>query len=300
MHARAGGGKVRRHFAHRVRVQGTCSHESAIHAAAKQAICDAFAAAKATGGSYRLLWTCPGCETPKDADLVRICDRVTPETELVAGVISDLAFDGTRRFAVEVVVTHAPEPQALARYEAASVPVFLIEPTWDAIAQLADCIRTDGSHFVSVEKCSECRSRRDALEARAREQESVLARLRRSLVQLVASSLPRAWNTDKRGNGLYSRIAATINDTGRRLCNAGFRQAQQKPWLFVLQVNGIGAFFANLGGTEEVPIWEDTTPLYHWKLDDRVAEHEEALVCLVRDYLAAQGVELRTSFYSPY
>jgi hypothetical protein len=300
MHARAGANTVRRHFAHRVRVEGACSHESALHAAAKQAICDAFAIAKGTARPYTLLWICERCETIRDTDLVRICDRVTPEKEMVAGVVSDLVFDGARRFAVEVVVTHPPEPQALTRYEAASVPVFLIRPTWDAIDMLADCIYTDASHFVSADKCQECLRRVAARRAKERERERVLATTRRSLSQRATSSAPSTWNTDKRGNVLYPRVAAALYEAGRCLCAMGFTQAQQKPWLFVLPIKGIGAFFANLGGTQQVPIWEDSRPLYHWKLDKRVSSYEEAIVCLVRDSLVAGGIDVRTSLFSPY
>lgn len=300
MHARGGGPKVRRHFAHRVRVEGTCSHESALHAATKQAICDSFAGAKAAARPYKLLWICEGCESIRDVDLVGPYDRVTPETEMVAGVVSDLAFEGSRRFAVEVVVTHAPEPQALSRYKAAAIPVFIVRPTWDTIATLANCIHADASHFTRVDKCPECQRQRAAREAEERERERVLALLRTSLSQLAPSSPPCTWNTDKRGAPLYPQIAAKLHETGRRLCAEGFKQAQQKPWLYILRIKGVGTFFANMGGTAEVPIWKDTTPLYHWNLDDRVASHEELIVLLVRDHLAARGIELRTSFYSLY
>jgi hypothetical protein len=189
-----------------------------------------------------------------------------------------------------------PEPQALSRYKAAAIPVFIVRPTWDTIATLANCIHADASHFTRVDKCPECQRRRAAREA----EERALAPLRTSLSQLASSSPPRTWNTDKRSNFLYPRIAAKLHEIGRRLCAEGFKQAQQKPWLYILRIKGIGTFFANMGGTEEVPIWEDTTPLYHWNLDDRVISYEESIVLLVRDHLAARGIELRTSFYSPY
>lgn len=306
MHARGGGPRVRRHFAHRVHVGGTCSFESALHAATKQVICDSFAGAKAAARPYKLSWICEGCESIRSVDLVSLSDRVTPETEMVTGVVSDLAFEGSRRFAVEVVVTHPPEPQALSRYKAADIPVFVLRPTWDTIATLANCIHADTAHFIRVDKCQECQRRRATREAEERERDRVLASLRASLSQLAPSSPPRTWNTDKYGNFLYPRIAAKLQETGRRLCTGGFKQAQQKPWLYFLWIKGVGRFFANMGGTEEVPIWEDTRPLYHWTLDDRLTSHEESeefeesIVLHVRDHLAARGIELRTSFYCLY
>lgn len=261
MHARGGGGRVRRHFAHRVRVDGACSHETALHAAAKQGVLDAFNAAKAAHRPYKLLWICTGCETIRDADLVRISDRCTLEKMMVAGAISDVAFDGPRPFAIEVVVAHAPDPETLARYEAASIPVFIVRPTWDAIGLLADCVHADESHFVKTDKCAECQTRRIAREAAERERDRVLGSLQAALAPLLPMEVPRPWATDKAGNGLYAGVAARVLETGRRLCAAGFKQAGEKPWLYILPVGGTGTFFANMGGTEEVPIWTDTTPL---------------------------------------
>lgn len=300
MHARGRLGKVRRHFAHRVRVEGSCSYESTLHAAAKQAICDGFTIARAEDHPYRLLWSCKGCEKRRDTDLTRFCDRLVSEVEVVAGVVSDLIFDGARRLAVEVVVTHEPESQTLSRYRAATVPVFEVRPTWDMISSFAHCIPSSSSHFVGNDKCPECKRRREAQEVERRERRRMLGSIGESLSRLPAAAPPRSWTTDSRENILYPRLAAKLLETGRRLCAAGFKQSQTKPWLYLVSISGVGAFFANMGGTDEVPIWEDPTPLYHWKLNNPENPHAEQIVLLVGRYLAARGIQVRKSFLAPY
>lgn len=120
------------------------------------------------------------------------------------------------------------------------------------------------------------------------------------LTRLKPSPPPRPWAADKRGRPLFPALASKLEQTGRRLCQEGFKQAREKPWLFLLPIKGVGMFFADMGGTDEVPIWSDPTPLYYWKLDESVAAHEEVLITVVRSHLAARGIAVRTSFHSPY
>lgn len=300
MHARGGLGRVRRHFAHRVRVEGRCSYESALHAAAKQAIYDGFTIARGRRLPYRLLWNCQACETRRDTDLTRFCDRLVSEVEVVGGVVSDLVFEGARRLAVEVVVTHEPEPSTLSRYKAAKMPVFEITPNWDMISGLAHCIPSSSSHFVRSDKCPECMRRRNVREVERRERRLILGSIDEFLSRLPAAAPPHSWETDCRGNTLYPRLAARLFEISRRLCAAGFRQSLKKPWLFLISISGVGAFFANMGGTEEVPIWEDPTPLYHWKLNNPGSPHAEQIVLLVGRYLGARGIHVRKSFLAHY
>jgi hypothetical protein len=99
---------------------------------------------------------------------------------------------------------------------------------------------------------------------------------------------------------MYPRVAAKLSTIATKLCAYGFKQTQSKLWLFNLPIKGIGTFFADLGGTEEVPIWEDPTPLCYCKFNDRAAPHEEAIAVLVIDHLVERGIPIRTSFYSSY
>jgi hypothetical protein len=300
-------GRVRRwHFAHSVDSGLTCSHETALHAAAKQAILEGFAKAKASAASYLMHWQCKGCSSRRNVDLVPICRTVGAETEMVPGVISDLAFDGPRPLAVEIVVTHPPDGQALARYEAANVPVFIVRPDWDGIAMLFDGFRSDESHFVDQARCPECDRRRRALEERERVRRYALERVRKSLAKLTPRPEPfHPWKADARGNALHPPTQNKVHSTGRKLQAVGFRQTTSKPWLFVFEVRGVGSFFANLGGTEEVPIWRDPTPSFHCLLApafDEEADEEGGIEIarVVRGHLATRGVETRTYFFSPY
>jgi hypothetical protein len=296
------GSRIQKHFAHRHDGGASCSQETALHAAAKQYISEAFLAAKAANAPYLLRWPCAVCGKAREANLPATSERVVSEDTIVEGVRSDLAFHGRRPFAVEVVVTHPPEQQTLDRYQAAGVPMFVLRPVWDTIGRLSAVVDAQLAYFVDDTKCDNCRRLREERESKERERTLVLGRLAEVLrIAVQGPATLRPWAADARGHTLYPRIAATVHDTGRRLLAAGFRQTQSKPWLFVLNARGIGSFFANLGGTPEVPIWSDPTPLLHWRFERAVAPaHEKPTVDAVRDYLAARNVQVRTSFYSPY
>lgn len=293
------GEKVRWHFAHRSAAGATCSYETALHAAAKQAIREGFTAAKAAATSYLMLWQCEGCDSLRSVDLVPHCDSVIAESEMVPGVISDLAFHGARRFAVEIVVTHPPEAQALARCEAAKTPIFVVRPDWDTMATLFECLHVDDSHFVDRSRCPECVRHKQAREGAAKARAQAVVPVHAALANASQAPEPlRPWERDARGKELFPSLQRTLHATGERLRSIGFRQARSKPWLFVFNVRRVGSFFANLGGTPEVPIWSDPTPLFHWALDEQCLPHEAPIVQCVRAHLETHGVAVRKSFHS--
>jgi hypothetical protein len=288
----------------------SCSEETALHKAAAQAIHDGFNTANASKQPHELRWTCDGCGEARAVDLTAFATSVARESSPVPGVVTDVLFQGPRPLAVEVVVSHAPEPETLERYRAADIPVFVVEPTWDCIPELARGVNSTKTFFVRRSRCSGCQRQDELLAAQARElaryeaaRTRELARIEKSLAaatsykRVVAD--PKPWTHDKRGNALRPYLQDRLHRLAFKLTDAGFRQSEGKPWLFCLRVAGIGMFFANLGGTEEVPIWQDSAPLYHWDVD--VAdEYEELVVERIRSFLARGGVDVRTSFYSRY
>lgn len=82
------------------------------------------------------------------------------------------------------------------------------------------------------------------------------------------------------------------------LTELGFIQSQTKPWLFLLGITGAGTIFANFGSTEEVPIWEDSAALVHWKLEKLSDELESLLITELLDRCRKKGAEVRVSFYN--
>jgi len=56
-------------------------------------------------------------------------------------------------------------------------------------------------------------------------------------------------------------------NTGQKLTELGYQESRKKPNLFYNKVEH-GVFFADLRGTEEVPIWDDQRPLFYWQLDE--------------------------------
>ena len=56
--------------------------------------------------------------------------------------------------------------------------------------------------------------------------------------------------------------------------------------------------YANFGSTGEVPIWEDTSALIHWRLKGRSGVEEHELVPQLLQMFRAAGAEVRVSFYS--
>jgi hypothetical protein len=288
----------------------SCSEETALHRAAAQAIVDGFNVANTSKQPYELRWTCDGCGEARAVDLTAFATSVARESSPVSGVITDVLFQGPRQLAVEVVVSHAPEPETLERYRGADVPVFIVEPTWDSISAFARGVDSSKTFFVRRSRCSGCQRQDELLAAQALElaryeaaRTRELARIENALAAATSHKRvvtdPRPWTHDKRGNALRPYLQDRLRRLASKLTGAGFRQSQGKPWLFHLRVAGIGMFFADLGGTEEVPIWQDSAPLYYWDVD--VAdEYEELVVERIRSLLARGGVEVRTSFYSRY
>ncbi|MBN2331038.1 MAG: HNH endonuclease [Candidatus Aenigmarchaeota archaeon] len=78
---------------------------------------------------------------------------------------------------------------------------------------------------------------------------------------------------DKFGNPIYEHIFKVLQENGRVLALAGFKESRNKPNLFFLKDEEKNVvFFADMRSTGDVPIWEDTRPLIYGKF---LAEHPE-------------------------
>jgi hypothetical protein len=68
----------------------------------------------------------------------------------------------------------------------------------------------------------------------------------------------------RNGQPIYPRIFQQLQAYGRTLEQCGYKESQKKPNLFYRSYP-FGTFFADLRGTEEVPIWEDLSALFYFQ-----------------------------------
>ena len=74
---------------------------------------------------------------------------------------------------------------------------------------------------------------------------------------------------DKFGRQIYPKLFKVLQESGRLLEGAGYTESTRKANLFFRKIKK-AVFFADLRGTEDVPIWEDTRPLFYWRFEDDV------------------------------
>jgi hypothetical protein len=68
---------------------------------------------------------------------------------------------------------------------------------------------------------------------------------------------------DKFGNKISPNVYAMLINYGKILGKFGYAESKNKPNLFYKRFFE-GIFFADMRSTGEVPIWEDTSPLFYW------------------------------------
>lgn len=71
---------------------------------------------------------------------------------------------------------------------------------------------------------------------------------------------------DKFGNPIHDRIFRILKRQGDILISLGYKESKKKPNLFFIKT-GDGIFFADMRGTEEIPIWRDSMPLFYWRFE---------------------------------
>jgi len=76
---------------------------------------------------------------------------------------------------------------------------------------------------------------------------------------------------DKFGRPIYPHIFRKLAQTGRKLQSLGYQESSQKPNLFECKYKQV-AFYADMRGTDEIRIWEDTRPLFYWFFRNEMPE----------------------------
>lgn len=73
---------------------------------------------------------------------------------------------------------------------------------------------------------------------------------------------------DKYGRPIYSNVFLRLKRIGNALTKLNYRESIKKPNLFYRILANGGLIFADMRGSEIIPIWEDPRPLIYWKLDE--------------------------------
>lgn len=104
--------------------------------------------------------------------------------------------------------------------------------------------------------------------------------------------------TDKFGNAIYPKVFRMLQKIGKSLEINGWKESNSKPNLFYKDFGGV-LVFADMRGTEEVPIWESPYPLVYaqkvaetWK-NRRTLRH-------ATEELDRIEVQFRFSFYHDF
>lgn len=260
MVARKGARKAH-HFAHYR--AGDCEPDAALHTYAQRLIQNGHAAAD----TYKAEFQCCGCKDWKDVDIKGWeCNK---EVYLVKDARSDIAFvKGEHRLAVEIVVTHDIEASARSAYSDANIPVLIVRPTWATVGALYQGIKADAllSRF-----CKQCRAARQAEQARREKIESMAELAYQTQMDAIREMCNTdktgvsftAWHRDKFQRPMYRPAKDSVHTSAQRLTNKGWEQRNpKKPWLFQYDLPFTVAY-ADFGGTEEVPIYEDPVALVY-------------------------------------
>lgn len=106
---------------------------------------------------------------------------------------------------------------------------------------------------------------------------------------------------DKFGRQLYGKVWSQLCENGAKLKQAGYWECTKKPNLF-MKKEGDFSLYADMRGTEEVPIWDDTRPLFYAYPKDRkeAGKHQTEAI---RQIIASEiyrlhsiGIDVRLSF----
>lgn len=297
-------GKVRQpHFAHKQ--SKSCSDpDSALHRIAQSLIIQSLDSARNCNEEYRIGYPCPDCGECVSYNIAPSIIDMKAEDSIVAGTRSDIVLYRKDRnpIVLEIVVTHDLEPDTRSRYVGSGLPVFLIQPTWDSLSELELCPIAEETLNLEVTPCISCKRKAEHKrlrdETNRKQVSSYLKRMERRRPS-DPSSLPfRPWSHDKFDQPMFPNTRRRVYANAIVLTELGFIQTQKKPWLFRLEITGVGRVFANFGSTEEVPIWEDSAAMVHWQLERTYDELVSLLIPEVLDRCRKEGAEVRVSFYN--
>jgi hypothetical protein len=147
----------RAHFAHRS--GATCSSgETALHRTAIRVISEGIVAAVREFRPYPFKLCCEQCDAAREGNLARDPEcTVEVDRPLSNAIRPDILVrggDGTPRYVIEVVVTHAPEDAALTEYRTHDLPVIVVRPSWDRIGGFRKGLTELEPYHLTTEEAS--------------------------------------------------------------------------------------------------------------------------------------------------
>ena len=323
-------GKMRRwHFAHKVQVvcEPRPDPDNALHTYAQDIIIESFERHLEEGSEYLFGVKCGGigreyegvrCAKVVEKNVASRGVTISKEKMIVAQTRSDLIIetpDG-KTIIVEIVNTHAPEEKTRALYRDSGHPVLIKKVSWDTLIDLHNKVIADETINIPPSNCGECKTRHlEAKQQEAKYQEDVVRR--RVIVDRVVNGLVRerqpkpqfrpwyevfkpSWTLVKKPVPMYPKTQFLVFANAIILTEMGFSQSNlKKPHLFkcVIRQNPQIALYADLGGSDVVPIYEDTAAMLY-VFDVEEPELEQYIVDKFGKMLQAQGVQVRTGFES--
>jgi len=131
-------GEIKRPYLAHYQENPNCKPETVLHMVAKNTIRKAINEALRLKLKYPFTWRCSLCNQEHKGNLARSPREVKTEVSL-DGVRPDVllsSIKGKPLVAVEVVVTHSPEKDAIKAYKRLKLPVLLVRPGWEDLENL--------------------------------------------------------------------------------------------------------------------------------------------------------------------
>ena len=326
------GEKNRWHFAHKANLvcEPKPDPDNALHRYAQDIIFESFSRHRADGIEYVVGVKCSGlsaasdypefhgCEKPVVRNAAEPDAQIIKEYSLIPNTRSDLVIklSAGKALILEVVNTHAPEDKTLEQYREAGYPVFIKKVYWGSLDELHTGLVADEAINVPEVLCSSCKSEKRRTEEELATRQEDLQR-RRRIIDAVVQKLVRrrspapkfcpwyqvykpSWGTN-RPVLMYPKIQRPVFANAIILTEMGFTQHNtSKPHLFSYEVRKSPriVLYADLGGSDVVPIYKDTAAmLYAPDLEDD-PEIEQYVIDRFGEILQKEGVNVRTGFES--
>ena len=319
------GRKRQAHFAHNPPHSDGCDPDTALHQMAQALVLAHFDDALAKGRPYLLGRSCRDCNAILSRNIAVEGSYIKPEQELVEGTRTDVVvcFLHEPPVALEIIVTHDLEDDTRAKYEDSGISVFLkYFASFDDLTGLHTQFVADDSINENL-TCSDCSNRRRAAEVERRNREKARAKtfarrkatIDKSVGRIIRKPSGRVlfnpWYCGKpdlwgQPVPMYPKTQQPVFANAIILTESGLMQSNsKKPWLFSFAVAPNVRVYADLGGSEVVPIYEDTAAMLYAfgpglgqeSEDDHLTE--QYLIDAIGSKLQALGCSVRTGFESP-
>lgn len=159
------GARNQPHFAHDAGSDCTVN-ETALHKATIWVLSEGLADAARKSEQFAFPVACSFCEAMRLGDLARDPGCTADvNLQLSNGIRPDILIrgaDGEPKFVIEVIVTHAPEENALEEYRAHDLPVIAVYPSWETLESMRTGLeglaqRGGSADTGCVELLSRCR-----------------------------------------------------------------------------------------------------------------------------------------------